>query len=433
MYSVQVMVKNILWGFSGGVVTGLFTFVGSIFVARNLDVEMYGLLQLATTYFIFLQLLENFANQNIVKIEMIKNSKESWEIACASSQVIFFCYTVILFALGIFYFLMPSDLLLYVIILTTGQIFKTSLGISYFFESRLETKWSQISTTFGSFVQGIYRITTSFNGQIIWQCFAIAVGNFASLISMSFFLRKNHKLLEFRLVSIRKTIEIFRKSMPMMLVSVVSILIYKLDVIILGYYGQTAQISYYSNAVKFAEPWGFVAASIIGAMAPNIINNKSVSLRKYYRYLRHLFFILTVTAVGLAIFVSLFSDFIILNTYGEKYIQSAAMLRIHIWSNVFLFWALAQQIWEINEGMKRFLFFKTLAGVVLNFALNYTLVPIYGGMGCVVSSMITYFFVAFIGNLFHRKARFMAYQITLSIFSKSGPIFFWNKFRKKFL
>lgn len=426
MHSVQVVIKNILWGFSGGVATGLFAFIGSIFVARNLDVESYGILQLATTYYIFLQLLENFANQNVTKIEMIKNKNDSWQIACGTGQVIFICYSLVLCLLGIAYFFIRSDILFYVILMTAGQLFRSGMGIVNFFDVHLETQWSQISTAFGSFVQSGYRILASFNGQILWQSFGIAVGNFSSLVSLMYFLKKNYKQNKFRIVSAERCWDIFYKSYPMVIITLVSMLIYKLDVVILGYYGQTEQISFYSNAVKFAEPWNFVAASIIGAMVPNAIKNRAISIGKYYRYLRYLFFILTVTAVGLGIVVSLFSKFIILHTYGSKYLESASMLRIHIWSNVFLFWMLAQQIWEVNEGLKKFLFFKTSLGVVINFFLNMTLIPKYGGMGCVVASLATYFFVAFVGNLFHRKARFFAWQLLKAIFDGEAVIFFWK-------
>jgi O-antigen/teichoic acid export membrane protein len=423
------MIKNVIWGFTGGMATGLFAFIGSVFVARNLDVDHYGILQLATTYYVFLQLIENFSNHNVVRLEMIKNKEHAWQIACASAQVIFACYTLALMALICGYFLFPNDILLYVIIMTLGQLLRVSLGIVYYFDVRLEAQWSQISSTLGSFFQSAYRIVTSFNGEILWQSFAIIVGNGVSLFSSIVALKRNHRELKIRIVSSQKAWEIFYKSYPMMMVAVVTTLIYKLDIVILGYYGQTAQISYYSNAVKFAEPWNFVAASIIVAMSPNIINCKTVSLRKYYRYLRYLFFILTITAVGLASVVSFFAEFIVLHTYGAKYIESAAMLRIHVWSNVFLFWMLAQQVWEVNEGMKRFLFIKTVIGVFLNFALNFTLIPIYGGMGCVIASMVTYFYVAFIGNLFHRKARFLAMQLIMGVFDKNAVIYFWTKLK----
>lgn len=431
LHTVNTMIKNILWGFTGGVATGLFAFIGSVFVARNLDVEQYGTLQLATTFYVFLQLIENFSNHNVVRLEMIKNKDNAWQTACASAQVIFVCYTLVLIALALGYFLFPSDILLYVSIMTLGQLMRVSLGIVYYFDVHLEAKWSQVSTTLGSFFQSAYRIVTSFNGEIIWQSFAILVGNGVSLFSSIVALKSNHRQLKFQLVPSEKALEIFYKSYPMVLVAIVTTMIYKLDVVILGYFGQTAQIGYYSNAVKFAEPWNFVAASIIVAMSPNIINCRSVSLSKYYLYLRYLFFILTVTAVALACVVSFFAEFIVLHTYGAKYLESVAMLRVHIWSNIFLFWMLAQQVWEINEGLKRFLFIKTVTGVVLNFVLNFTLVPLYGGMGCVIASMITYFYVAFIGNLFHRKARFLALQLIKALFDKNSLIYFWKKLQER--
>ena len=47
--------------------------------------------------------------------------------------------------------------------------------------------------------------------------------------------------------------------------------------------------------------------------------------------------------------------------------------------------------WICNEGLTRFSLFQTMAGAVVNVLLNLYLIPLYGGIGAAVSTLISQF------------------------------------------
>lgn len=433
MYSTGIIIKNIFWNLTGGATAGALTFLSSIFISKNLEVSQYGVLQLATTYYLFFMPLENIVNQHVIKLEMIKKQEKSWEIACSACFILFSLYSLVSIALLTAYFIFNNSLILYTFILTVGQVFRFGLGIIYYFEVNLESHWSQISTFTGSLTSNLYKIISSYNKSIIWQCFHVMFNNVVTLFMLLFFTKKRHPQNKFKILPKSEILSLIKRSAPMVLISVLTMFVFKLDVILLGYLHKIDQISYYTNAVKFAEPWNFVATGIIAALSPNIIKVKRVSLKKYYLKIRQLIFLLTLISFAIGFFISIFAKYFIIYTYGVKYTPSIEMLQLHIWSNIFLFWMLAQQVWEINEDLKTFLIIKMSLGILLNLILNLTLIPIYGGMGCVYSSIITYLFIGFFGNFFHKKARFFSFQILKALFNKNEFLLFFKSLKNTLL
>lgn len=415
LYSTKKVVQNFHWSFLGGASSGVLAFIGSVFVARYLDVTSYGTLQLATTYFLFMQLLENFAHPNILKIEMLNSPEKQKDFIVASGQMVLFFYLLALALLSVVYLLFPSETLLFTILMTAGQLLRFGVGLSCYFDARLDSYKNQISIVTGNLVSNIYRILAAFTGRTSLQALNIIIGNFAALIVMLYFYKCSQLRLNFFQPKVKSIIFIFKQSVPMIFIALVTMAVFKVDVLLLGFFNMKDQISFYSNAVKFAEPWNFVATGVVSALLPNIISGKKQSIKLYYRNLRRMFSILFACSFVIGIFFSVFADVLIQATYGAKYLDSIPMLRVHIWSNIFLFYMIGLQVWEINEKMKQFLFYKLLIGLAVNIALNYILIPKYGGLGCAVASVFTYFVVSVGLNFFNKKARFFNKQIWHSI------------------
>lgn len=416
-YSVGKIIRNIGWSFFGGISLGVAGFIGSVFVSRNFSVVDYGILQLATTYFLFFQLLENLTHPNVMRIEMLKISEDDkLSLLPSSSQIMFFVYLMASIGLFSVYLYTQSILILYIAIMTSGQMLRLGIGISCFFDVHLEAKKTQLSQTIGAVSECGYRILTSFNGQVLWQAFGILVKNASMLIVQVLFLGKDIARISFIKMDFDKISFLLRRSISMLPIAVLSMLIYKLDILILGFFNQNEQISFYSNAVKFAEPWSFVSVGIVNSLLPNIMSKKAIGANAYYRQIRKMFTLLFVSAVGIALFFTIFSEVIVTLTYGDRYINSISLLKISIWGNIFLFFMVGQQIWEISENLQRFVVLKLFLAVILNLVLNLITIPYWGALACAVNSIITYFFVAIGFNFAHKKARFLNKQIFRSLF-----------------
>lgn len=402
--------KNIIWIMAGGVANSLLAFVGSVVIARFLDMSNYGVLQLAITYFLLIQTFENVVHPNVIKTQMLQKPALESEYVAATFLIIFAVFSVFEFLLLATYFVTRENIYLYLAIMTVGQIFRASNSMAFKFDINLESKKTQLSQMFGFFVANLYRIAAAILcPAIIPQAFSIGIGSLVNAVSLFGYAGKSKLNISWPKHDI--IVDILRASLPMLLVSLITFLVYKADILILGFYSLDRDISLYSNAVKLSEPWTFVAAAFTNSMMPAIVLSRSASKNRYYKKIQRLFFVLIWLSVIMALVGTIFSSFIVNSTYGHAYQETADILKIHIWSNVFLFIMAAQQLWEINESMKHFLVLKMSLGAVINIGLNFIFIPMYGGMACAVISVLTYFLISIGFNFFHKKALFLNYQI----------------------
>jgi O-antigen/teichoic acid export membrane protein len=128
---------------------------------------------------------------------------------------------------------------------------------------------------------------------------------------------------------------------------------------------------------------------------------------------------ITWLCLGICGFVTVFSTQLVNLVFGEAYASSVSLLKGHVWANVFMIWFYAQNVLEVELGLGKQLLIKSLIAVILNIALNFLLIPIYGAFGAVLSTIVGYAFLGLIGNLFFKKTRFLFFLLLKSL----NPLF----------
>lgn len=77
--------------------------------------------------------------------------------------------------------------------------------------------------------------------------------------------------------------------------------------------------------------------AIVSSLFPKIIKLREVSVEQYYERLQFLYDILVAISVSIALFVTLFSDFIIDLFYTKDYITASSVIKVYAWVSVFYF------------------------------------------------------------------------------------------------
>jgi PST family polysaccharide transporter len=85
--------------------------------------------------------------------------------------------------------------------------------------------------------------------------------------------------------------------------------------------------------------------------------------------------------------------------YGQEYQPSATILSIHIFASIFIFQRAILSKWLIIEKLYKYSLISSLAGAIVNIALNAVLIPHYAGVGAAWATVISYM-VASYGFLF---------------------------------
>ena len=120
-------------------------------------------------------------------------------------------------------------------------------------------------------------------------------------------------------------------------------------------------------------------------------------------------------AVAIALPVAALAPKLVAVLYGSKYAAAGMILRIHIWAGVFVFMRQLLSRWLIIEGLLVYSLVTHGLGAVGNVVLNAWLIPLHGGIGAAVATLLSYAMASYFGLFFAKRTRGMAAQMTFSL------------------
>ena len=205
------------------------------------------------------------------------------------------------------------------------------------------------------------------------------------------------------------------QSWPLILSAVMITLYMQIDIMMLKYFAGSTQTGIYSAAAKISEAWYFIPTAIVTSVFPAIIHARKTDPARYQKRLQNLYDLLVIISLPVALIVSLGADTFIHILYGDKFNGAGIMLSVHIWSGIFVFLGSASGQYLLAEGFTMISFYRTATGAIVNILLNLWLIPLYGGLGASVATLIAYF-VATFSILFYSKTRSQGVMVLKSLF-----------------
>ena len=106
-----------------------------------------------------------------------------------------------------------------------------------------------------------------------------------------------------------------------------------------------------------------------------------------------------------AIPISFLADWFIQVLYGAKFQEAAVVLKIYIWTFVFVSLGVASSHWLVAENLERYALVRSFLGAILNISINWYLIPIYGISGAAYATLFTQLFVSYIFFVFSKHTR----------------------------
>jgi PST family polysaccharide transporter len=120
---------------------------------------------------------------------------------------------------------------------------------------------------------------------------------------------------------------------------------------------------------------------------------------------------------ALIVIVSISSDLIITTLYGVHYQASVTILKVHVWSSIFVFLNNAVWAWYIIENKQSVANRRLIAGLVINVVLNYLLIPIYGAVGAAYATLASRAFASYFGHLLSPETSHLFAMMSRSLFT----------------
>lgn len=201
----------------------------------------------------------------------------------------------------------------------------------------------------------------------------------------------------------------------------------RIDQIMLGVMMSTkTELGVYSAAVQVAQMWYFVPMAVITSFKPIIMSKKKTNEKSYLKSVQLMYNIVAWMSIGFGIVILLFSDTIIGILYGTDYEKASSILSISVWAGTFAMLGSARSIWLITEGLQKYTLVYTTIGFLVNVSLNYFLIPLTGGYGAAIATLLAQFSANVLALAFYKETRISTIMI-LKSFSPKALLLLLNK------
>lgn len=388
------ILKNILSLLTGRVVAKLLAIGGAIFMARRLGVEAFGAYGTVMAY---LTLFAAFADAGIstVTIRDVAQDKTRNASYFSHSLILRLALSVLAYAAFLtFSIIWETDKYSNAFILTCGVfLFPEALrllGISLLsaYERMDVVAMLDVLSTVARYTPFIIAIVIGGSLQTGFLFFVISwvgLGLVYLVITKTVCFRHGMSF-PFDRTEIQS---LFTKSLPFGVFFVLSIIYFRVDIIMLSSMKGDSAVGFYNGAYKFIEAAMFLPVSIINVLLPlmsrSFLDDKASYGNLYFHSTR----LLGMAILPVIIFISFFAKEIILLMYKTPYLPSAPALSLLVWTLFFIFInAPVGNIIATSNTMIAFLPY-AIGNTLLNIVLNFLLIPQYSFMGASFTTLLT--------------------------------------------
>ncbi|HEX5872422.1 MAG TPA: flippase [Longimicrobium sp.] len=392
----------------------------TVWMARYLGPAQFGLLSYALSLVALFGFLTYLGLDGIVTRELVRTPEQRDEILGTTLALRFGGAVTV--AVGIFLFVLlrggnqgSSSWLMAVI--AGGAVFDTLDAVDLWFQSRTRSRVSVVVRSVAFFTGAAVKVGLIVAGAPL-LAFAVAQAGQQALKAAGFavvYRRDSGRLSRLRFSGARAK-EMLRQSWPLILSSAGALVYLKIDQVMLAEMRGPAEVGVYSVAARVSEVWYFIPLTIATSVFPGLVRSRETDAEGYRRRLQHAYNVVVWLALGVAIVVTLLARPVVDLLYGDEYRGAAGVLAIHVWTCPAIFMGAILSRWLVAEGLLIFSLTRHGLGAVVNVALNFVLIPRYGGQGAAMATLVSYTISAWLACYTDRRtlpaARMMTHALT---------------------
>jgi O-antigen/teichoic acid export membrane protein len=225
-----------------------------------------------------------------------------------------------------------------------------------------------------------------------------AASHFLSFLVHAYFVRT--RFTKFTLsFNLKETLKITWASIPFWAASLFRMVYNRTDTIMLSFMHGFAATGLYNAAYKITEAFTFIPLIVITAVFPAMSRLHTKSKESLKMLYEKSFYYLLITALPLAVGLTLTADRIIGHLYGSEFAGAAVALKLLAWAQALLFLHFIMGF-LLNSIDKQNQF--TIATVIyagFNVTLNFILIPKYSFAGAAAATIVTQ--IIAVGTLYY--------------------------------
>lgn len=154
------------------------------------------------------------------------------------------------------------------------------------------------------------------------------------------------------------------------------------------------EVGVYAVAVRLAEVWYFVPAALYWSLFPGIAAARGNDEGLFFERLQKFYNVAAAAGYLVALPTALLAHWLVPLLFGGDYAGAGTMLAVLIWGNLFSGLEMARSGFLTAMNWTRLYLVTASLGCLLNIALNWLLIPKFGGMGAAAASVVSYWFAA---------------------------------------
>ncbi|AOY70088.1 flippase [Arthrobacter sp. ZXY-2] len=213
---------------------------------------------------------------------------------------------------------------------------------------------------------------------------------------------------------------LLRESLPLMLSGLANQINLKADIVALQALQGNVSVAIYSLAARLSELTHFFPVIFMNSLLPGVLETRKVHGPKSRRYLNRLYraylraFWL---GVSISVCVAIAGWLLIPLMFGNQYAESVLILTIHVCATPFVFMAAVYSKWIIAEGILWVSLVRHGAGAALNVVLCMILIPLFGGVGAALATVVSYTAASYLSCFLGRSTRGQGILMSRAIFA----------------
>ena len=383
--------KNAGWIIGGRLGNRLLAFFVGILTARYLGPSNYGLINYAAAYTTFFASICSLGiNSIIVKNFMDHPEEEGTTIGTTLLLRATSSFLSAIMIVGIVSVVDRNEPVTIAVVglSSIGMIFQIFDTLNYWFQARLQSKYSAIASLAAYASVSVYKVILLVLGKSVeWFAAASALDYLVLAgILLAAYLKKGGMRFRFSRVKAKELLS----SSSSFIISGLMISVYaSTDKLMLKQMLDETMVGHYSMAVSISTIWTFVLSAIIDSFYPGIVQSFSAGRTEFERRNRQLYAIVFYIAVAVSATICLLARPIITLLYGSAYLPAVQPLRVIIWYTAFSYLGVARDIWIVCQNLQRHLKYLYISAAIINIALNAVLIPLWNASGAAAASLIT--------------------------------------------
>ncbi|MCW7493184.1 flippase [Leptospira sp. 2 VSF19] len=406
---MKKIIQNSLWLVFDKIIKSLVGLFVGVWIARYFGPENFGKFSYANSLIILFSTIVPLGTEGILVREIVKNSERTNNLLYASFFLHLFS-GIFLFSIActILYILKYEDDLTFHIglILAVPMLFRFLSVPRYFYEANTEIKYVVYIENFSFLVFSCIRVyLLIIKANLLYFMFSFLFESIVSYFSIFLFYIKGQIGIGRISVDLDLIKETLKESFPILIASLSIIIYMKIDQLMIGSMLGDTPIGIYSVAVRLSEFWYFIPMGLASSFFPTLITKKNQSQFDYLELLKVLHIVLISISFGMAIVIQFIGEDVIYWLYGTPYLGASNVLKVYIWSGIFVFIGVAGGNYYLIEGKHSYVLMKSLAGLIVNVVLNYIWIPIYGVWGAAFATLVSQLVASMFIPFFFRDVR----------------------------